>query len=65
MKNWIRKILCRLGYHKYLYDHPTQPIRCTCTNCNRNWRMVKNPDYIPNKSNPFETPIFVWEEIKD
>jgi len=27
--------------------------------------MVKNPDYIPNKSNPFETPIFVWEEIKD
>lgn len=58
-------IKCKLGYHKYKYDHPSQPTKCTCTRCNRKWKMVKNPDYIPNKTSPLTTPIFIWEEVKE
>jgi hypothetical protein len=28
------------------------------------WKTENNPEYIPGKSNPIETDIFIWVEDK-
>lgn len=61
---FIRKFLCKIGYHNYLYNHPSQPTRCECTSCGKKWKLVNNPKYIANVTSPLEEPIFTWEEIK-
>jgi len=29
------------------------------------WKTINNPDYIPGKSNPLETDIYMWVEVKE
>jgi hypothetical protein len=38
------------------------PSKCSCKRCGRKWKSVSNPDYIPGKSNPLETDIYIWVE---
>jgi len=26
------------------------------------WKSIKNPNYIPNKTSPFDEPIEIWVE---
>jgi hypothetical protein len=28
------------------------------------WKTANNPNYIPNKTSPFEEPIEIWVEDK-
>jgi hypothetical protein len=29
------------------------------------WKTIKNPNYIPGKTSPFDEPIEIWEEDKN
>lgn len=55
-------MICKIFGHKYTYDSPSQPTRCSCKRCGKKWRTVKNPNY--DYKNIFKEPIFIWEEIK-
>jgi hypothetical protein len=41
------------------------PNKCKCERCDMKWKTIKNPDYIPGKSNPIETDMFSWVEDND
>ena len=54
-------ILCKLGYHKYSYDSPSQPCYCTCTRCKKRWHLEFHPEYDPIKQ-PYLYQQ--WKEMK-
>lgn len=58
----MKNILCKLGFHKYSYDSPSQPCYCTCLRCKKRWHLKLHPEYDPIK----EWDLYQqWEEIKD
>jgi hypothetical protein len=60
----MKKLICRIFGHNYVYNFGWAPNRCKCDRCSMSWKTIKNPKYIPNKTSPFEEPIEIWVEDK-
>ncbi len=60
----MKKLICRIFGHRYVYNFGWAPSRCKCNRCGMSWKTIKNPNYIPNKTSPFEEPIEIWVEDK-
>ena len=60
----MKKLICRIFGHNYVYNFGWAPNRCKCDRCGMSWKTIKNPKYIPNKTSPFEEPIEIWVEDK-
>jgi hypothetical protein len=58
----MKKLICKVFGHKYSYNFGWMPNKCVCKRCGMKWKTIDNPDYIPNKSNPFETDLKIWVE---
>jgi hypothetical protein len=61
----MNKLICKIFGHKYVYNFGWAPNRCKCSRCGMSWKTINNPNYIPNKTSPFEEPIEIWIEDKN
>ena len=59
----MKKLICKIFGHKYVYNFGWAPNRCKCSRCGAKWKTIKNPNYIPGKSSPLDEDLEIW--VKD
>jgi hypothetical protein len=58
----MKKIICKIIGHDYSYNFGWNPTKCVCKRCGIRWKTIKNPNYIPGETSPFDEPIEIWAE---
>ena len=59
----LKKLICKIFGHKYVYNFGWAPNRCKCKRCGEKWKIVPNPNYIPGKTSPLDQDLEIW--VKD
>jgi recombinational DNA repair protein (RecF pathway) len=62
MKKLIKKLICKIFGHKYVYNFGWAPNRCKCSRCGEKWKTIQNPNYIPGKTSPLDEDLEIWVE---
>ena len=58
----LKKLICKIFGHKYVYNFGWAPNRCKCSRCGTKWKTIKNPNYIPGKTSPLSEDLEIWVE---
>ena len=61
----LKKLICKILGHKYVYNFGWMPTKCECKRCGMKWKTVNNPEYIIGKSNPLEVNLHIWVKVKN
>ena len=60
----MKKLICKIFGHKYVYNFGWAPNRATCSRCGQSWKTIKNPKYIPGKTSPLDEDLEIWVKNK-
>ena len=60
----LKKLICKIFGHKYVYNFGWAPNRARCSRCGLSWKTIKNKNYIPGITSPIDEPLEVWVEDK-
>jgi len=56
----MKKLLCKILGHNFMYNSTTYPTKCFCRRCLKEWKSVNNPNY--NGKNLMEEDVYMWIE---
>jgi hypothetical protein len=57
----MKKLICKIFGHKYVYNFRWMASKCYCSRCKTKWKAVLDPNYT---GNPIYSDMHMWVEDK-